>query len=277
MVQKSGMLRLRVPDAGSSNIYSAAEKCNRRRWDPPKTPKAVTPPTEGPSEQPQEASEAESRTTPSFEPSFWDYRAPSHIQLHFPAVEQSEEGAVGTAASPTSDERVASQALAELAQSVGISALAPPPPPPAPSIDSVLELANQLSSLESSCRDLPATPVPASCGCGGNGLPESSPEGADASYGAELSATYPANGGGRGGMACTSVHRQRRSRSIDAPVARAERQARIHGYEIRDGVILESELLLNGSRRKINVDAGSRTHTDNSFSDPHCRRFLLYH
>ncbi|KAJ7486286.1 hypothetical protein B0H11DRAFT_1913574 [Mycena galericulata] len=201
----------------------AAEKCNRRRWDPPKTLKAVLPPTEGPSEQPPEASEAETRTTPSYEPSFWDYRAQSHLQLHFASIGQSEEGAVGTAASPTSDERIAGEALAALAQSVGLSVFAPPPPPPAPSIDSVLELANQLSSLESSSvATFPLLPRPLS--------PPTE----------EDVAAWRADPYIGGGGVDQDMHAVMTSWRLT--VARAERRARIHGYEIRDGVILEPEL-----------------------------------
>ncbi|KAJ7500928.1 hypothetical protein B0H11DRAFT_2225317 [Mycena galericulata] len=243
----------------------AAEKCNRRRWDPPKTLKAVLPPTEGPSEQPPEASEAETRTTPSYEPSFWDYRAQSHLQLHFASIGQSEEGAVGTAASPTSDERIAGEALAALAQSVGLSVFAPPPPPPAPSIDSVLELANQLSSLESSSvATFPLLPSKSPADIAGMGFlsrvqraqmhvmslnsgPLSPPTEEDV-------AAWRADPYIGGGGVDQDMHAVMTSWRLT--VARAERRARIHGYEIRDGVILEPEvsissimwlLLLNGA------------------------------
>lgn len=88
-------------------------------------------------------SDCNSIAAPSHEPSFWDFRGRDFINLRFPSLGPSDE-AVGTAGSPTSDERMASQALASLAQGVGLSVLAPPRPP---SIDSVLERAMQLTSL----------------------------------------------------------------------------------------------------------------------------------
>lgn len=72
-------------------------------------------------------------TTPSFEPSFWDPRDRSHLNLEFRSLQASEAGAAGTAQHSPSDEQIQSKTLAARA---------------APSIDSILELANQLSSLE---------------------------------------------------------------------------------------------------------------------------------
>ncbi|KAJ7440334.1 hypothetical protein B0H11DRAFT_2253099 [Mycena galericulata] len=97
---------------------------------------------------------SDSTATPSHEPSFWDPRARSDINLNFSPVQESEQGVVGTAASPTSDERIASQALAALAQTVALPALAPPR---ASSKNSILEDAMQFSALESS---IAAVPLP---------------------------------------------------------------------------------------------------------------------
>ncbi|KAJ7447605.1 hypothetical protein B0H11DRAFT_1929650 [Mycena galericulata] len=100
------------------------------------------------------ASESGNATTPSYEPSFWDARARSNINLQFPSVEASEEVDRGTAPSPTPDERIASQALAALATGVALSALSPR----APSTDSILDMANQLSALSSSTAAGPLSP-----------------------------------------------------------------------------------------------------------------------
>ncbi|KAJ7500541.1 hypothetical protein B0H11DRAFT_2225532 [Mycena galericulata] len=167
----------------------AAIKLNRRRRDPPKKLKGVEssngePPVEVeaddcPSRSENEVdnrdfdpsyskelysisetcsvekhSESGNVTTPSYEPSFWDARARSNINLQFPSVEASEEVDRGTAPSPTPDERIASQALAALATGVALSALSPR----APSTDSILDMANQLSALSSSTAAGPLSP-----------------------------------------------------------------------------------------------------------------------
>ncbi|KAJ7506701.1 hypothetical protein B0H11DRAFT_2219387 [Mycena galericulata] len=171
----------------------AAIKLNRRRRDPPKKLKAVEscngePPADievddclsrngnevengdyEPSyskesrrvsetlsveKNPANTSESGNATTPSYEPSFWDTRARSYINLRFPSVEASEEVARGTAPSLTPDEHIASQALAALATGIALSALSLR----AASVDSILRMADQLSALSSSAR-VPLSPA----------------------------------------------------------------------------------------------------------------------
>ncbi|KAJ7503650.1 hypothetical protein B0H11DRAFT_2222278 [Mycena galericulata] len=104
---------------------------------------------------PANTSESSNTTTPSYEPSFWDTRARSFINLRFPSMEASEEVARGTAPSLTPDEHIASQALAALATGVALSALSPR----AASVDSILWMADQLSALSSSAARVPLSPA----------------------------------------------------------------------------------------------------------------------
>ncbi|KAJ7439021.1 hypothetical protein B0H11DRAFT_1934798 [Mycena galericulata] len=160
---------------------------------------------------------------PSHEPSFWDYRARSNVNLWFPTMGASERGALGTAASPNSDERIASQALAALAT------------------DSVLERTNKLTSLGSSVAVPSAPPRPRDTNdlspaqatlmqiVRRNATPLTPPTEEEAA--AWRLRPYVGGGG-------VDADRHWVIVSWRAAIIKAHRAARIYGYEIRDGVVV---------------------------------------
>ncbi|KAJ7506970.1 hypothetical protein B0H11DRAFT_1902979 [Mycena galericulata] len=139
----------------------AAIKLNRRRRDPPKKFKAVE---SGNGEPPAEVKADDCPSRNENEADYNDYDLSSHSKpVPSPTTHSSgrvqrskasEEVDRGTAPSPTPDERIASQALAALATGVAFSVLSPI----ADSIDSILDMANQLSVLSSSVAAGPLWP-----------------------------------------------------------------------------------------------------------------------
>ncbi|KAJ7467364.1 hypothetical protein B0H11DRAFT_1921401 [Mycena galericulata] len=246
---------------------SAEKKAKKRRWDPPKRPKAVSTLVGSSSnasgieraaevgarndqpldsqihDEPQAsvtqgaaAPEGASHTgtTPSHEPSFWDPRSRSFLNIQFSPREVSEKGDAGTAASPNSDERIASQALAALATGV----------PQAHLSESSLELGVQLTPARSSPAASPSRAVrnfSTGIDCLSaaqmalmhvahrNSGPLTPPTEEDAARWR----LHPYLGGG-------GVDRDRHS-LINAwrlIVCKAHRRARLNGDEVRDGVVM---------------------------------------
>ncbi|KAJ7893534.1 hypothetical protein B0H13DRAFT_1886334 [Mycena leptocephala] len=154
--------RARNPQIREKQQVQAAErraalKANRRRWDPPKRPKAIPLAQE---EGPAPCTEDQQvRAAVSDILSFQDHRAPDWLSFPGSELEDSERPEVGTTGSPTPDERIACTALAELAQGPALDAQFDAEESPTAynkkttsirSKDSVLERAMQLSSTVAS-------------------------------------------------------------------------------------------------------------------------------
>ncbi|KAJ7036395.1 hypothetical protein C8F04DRAFT_1257959 [Mycena alexandri] len=86
----------------------AAVKARRRCRDPPKPPKKVV--------AAEEHAQAENDSLPPSDITFNDFRAASYLSFPDLARDASEEPIIGTAGSPSPDERIACDALAALAQ-----------------------------------------------------------------------------------------------------------------------------------------------------------------
>ncbi|KAJ7033053.1 hypothetical protein C8F04DRAFT_1184523 [Mycena alexandri] len=94
---------------GKQRIYAAEKRARRRRCDPPKALKKAV-------EHVQEAQQADDISLPPSDLSFRDFRAPSYISFPTLPRGESEEPMLGTTGSPSPDELIACDALADLAQ-----------------------------------------------------------------------------------------------------------------------------------------------------------------